>query len=118
MDIRNEYGEKDNICNTPRIATIEVHHNKYGSGEYFVHFIEHAGTHASGSWQDREISKEEYETLMAFCAPTFTKEEKEKDEADYIFYMMNEYRKNHGQEEMTREEYDEMHQLTKKIMGW
>lgn len=115
MEIRNCYGELDNVCNTPKIATIEIHHNSYGTGEYFVHFIEHTDSYASGYWQDRQISKEEYETLMAFCAPTFTEEEKEKDDDDYVYYMVIQHLANHQKPPLSREQFDEINKEIKAI---
>lgn len=65
MKILNSYGHPDNICNTPELATIELHHNKYGTGEYFSTFITHADLPSDGLWQDGLLTKEEVRKIIA-----------------------------------------------------
>lgn len=65
MKILDRYGRPNNICNTPTVATIELHHNKYGTGEYFLTFITHAGLPNDGFWMDGLISRDESETIMS-----------------------------------------------------
>lgn len=65
MKICNCYGNSDNICNTPTVATIELHHNKYGTGEYFLNFITHAGLPNDGFWTDGLLSRDDVVTIMS-----------------------------------------------------
>ena len=89
MKIMNEYGHPDNICNTPTVATIELHHNKYGTGEYFLTFITHAGLPNDGYWEYGLLSMDEVVTIMSILKRSkhrlniaFRKEEnKEQDDA-------------------------------------
>jgi len=65
MKIMTDYGLPCNICNTPTVATIELHHNKYGTGEYFLTFITHAGLPNDGFWEDGLLSKDDVVTIMS-----------------------------------------------------
>lgn len=65
MKILDRYGHPNNICNTPELATIELHHNKYGTGEYFSHFITHADLPSDGYWEDGLLTKEEARKIIA-----------------------------------------------------
>lgn len=65
MKIINNHGLQDNICNTPEIATIELHHNKYGTGEYFSTFITHNGSPMDGYWTDGLLSENEVKGILS-----------------------------------------------------
>lgn len=67
MEVKNKHGQPCNICETPIVATIELHHNKYGTGEYFASYITHNGRELDGYWLDKQISKEEVETILGIC---------------------------------------------------
>lgn len=64
MIVLNEYKHPDNICNTPSIATIELHYNRYGTGEYFTTSITHAGYHDDGFWEDGLLTKKELDEIF------------------------------------------------------
>ena len=64
MRILDQYGRQNNICNTPEIASIELHHNKYGTGEYFLTFITHCDLPGDGFWTDGLITPDEAETIL------------------------------------------------------
>ena len=65
MKILDSYGHPNNICNTPELATIELHYNKYGTGEYFSTFITHADLPLDGFWQNGLLTKEEVRKIIA-----------------------------------------------------
>lgn len=65
MKILDRYRHPNNICNTPTVATIELHHNKYGTGEYFLTFITHAGLPNDGFWTNGLLSRDDVETIMS-----------------------------------------------------
>ena len=65
MKICDKYGRPNNICNTPELATIELHYNKYGTGEYFSTFITHADIPSDGFWQNGLLTKEEVGKIIA-----------------------------------------------------
>lgn len=64
FDIRNRHGEKCNICDTTELASIQLHHNSYGSGEYFATFITHCGLPIDGYWDDGLLTKEESDSII------------------------------------------------------
>lgn len=64
MEVKDSYGRPTNICNTPKIATIELHHNKYGTGEFFTTSITHTGHKDDGFWEDGLLNKKELETII------------------------------------------------------
>jgi len=67
MEVKNSHGLPDNICNTPKLATIELHHNKYGTGEYFATYITWVGRDTDGFWIDKQLTKEELDTILSIC---------------------------------------------------
>jgi hypothetical protein len=65
-------GEKDNICNMPEIATIEIHKSKE-TGRYYIHYICHNWkindlnfNAVDGLWTDKYIPKSKAQALMDF----------------------------------------------------
>ena len=64
MIVLNKYKYPDNICNTPKIATIELHSNHYGTGEYFTTSITHAGYPDDGFWKDGLLTKKELDEIF------------------------------------------------------
>ena len=75
MICKDRHGFDVNPCDTPLIAHIELHHNKYGSGEWILHFIEWADTYMSGEWQDRVISEAQAKKIIHMCRPTIKESE-------------------------------------------
>ena len=67
MEVKDSYGRPTNICNTPKIATIELHHNKYGTGEFFATYITWCGRPNDGFWLDKQISKEQLMKILSIC---------------------------------------------------
>ena len=60
--------EKDNICNLPEVATIEIHRSKE-TGHYYLHFVEWASGWNDGKWQDQEITEDIARILLCHCYP-------------------------------------------------
>lgn len=60
--------EDENICNLPKLATIELHKSNK-TGHYYLTFIEHVSGWNEGRWQDQEINEDIAKMLMAFCYP-------------------------------------------------
>ena len=64
------YEEDENVCNLPKVLTIEVH-NSEKTGKFYIEFIEHTEVtnYNNGCWTDREICKDEFKTLLKLCYP-------------------------------------------------
>jgi len=60
--------EKDNICNLPRIATIQIHRSSE-TGKFYLNFIEWMSGWNEGRWQDQEIPECVAKMMLSFCYP-------------------------------------------------
>lgn len=60
--------EKDNICNLPKLANIEIHRSNE-TGKYYLTFIEWMSGWNDGLWQDQEITEYTARMMLAFCYP-------------------------------------------------
>lgn len=65
MKILDDLSCINNICNTPEIATIRLHHNQYGNGEYFLRYITYVGLKTDGRWIDGLLTKDEVKTIIS-----------------------------------------------------
>lgn len=59
---RNEYGEKDNICNLSTIATIKIH-NSRETGKWYIEYLDMSK--GSGQWKENEIAEEFAKSVIA-----------------------------------------------------
>jgi len=60
--------EKNNICNLPTIAKIEIHRSAE-TGKFYLNFIEWASKWNEGRWQDQEITEQTVRMILSFCYP-------------------------------------------------
>ena len=70
--------EKDNICNLPKIADIEIHRSNE-TGKYYLNFIEWVSEWNEGRWQAQEINEHVVRMLLSFCYPEHILEVMSKD---------------------------------------
>lgn len=60
--------EKDNICNLPTLAKIELHRSKE-TGHYYLNFIEWVSGWNNGFWQNQEIPEDMARLILSCCYP-------------------------------------------------
>ena len=60
--------EKDNICNLPKVANIEIHRSNE-TGHFYITFIEWASGFNDGLWQNQEIDEDIARLLLSICYP-------------------------------------------------
>ena len=81
--------ETENVCNMPKLLTLEVHRSEE-TGRYYLEFIDTSGMTANqGVWSNRGFSKAKFISLMKELYPNFDGKHKqlhkreEKEEADH-----------------------------------
>lgn len=109
----NEYKEKDNICNLPTVATINIHKSKE-TGKWYIEYIDKST--GDGNWKEHEITEEFAKMMISYCHKELIYEVCHDEEGKFIGHGLYEdifvVDSIHATEESANSEAKRMHEET------